>query len=355
MLDGQLRLEQDPNLLAELPRSVLIHCACTIEFSRTLQGLPQAALFAKWTLQMVNSPSKHNTGAVLVAYYPDEGLMDRLRAIEEQVSSALIVDNTPTEDRRHWLADTAALPGVELVLNDQNRGVAAALNQGLEWARERGLEWLLTLDQDTRPYADMVSTMGLVYDSCPERDRVAMIGSNYIERCWKQPFWHGESKGPEDWVEVVFLITSGSLVSLRAVETVGGFRDEFFIDLVDSEFCLRARKKGFSLILAKKPLMDHGIGEPVWCRFLWRRLTTANHSPVRHYYFTRNYLTLMREYLPTERAAMLATIKPRLKEIVLVLCCEREKWPKIRAMMLGVLDSFRKRMGLRPEIVSDDQ
>ncbi len=294
---------------------------------------------------MAESPSKQNTGAVVIAYHPDPGLIDRLRTVREQVCRTLVVDNTPQEDREQWLSDAAAELELDLISNEKNLGVARALNQGIGWARNLGLKWLLTVDQDSLVYDCMLPTLKLVSDDYPHRDRLAMIGSNYIERAWKEPFWRGEAKGPEDWVESVFLITSGSIVSLDAVNAVGPFREEFFIDLVDSEFCLRARRKGFRVILAKKPLMDHGIGEPTWCRLLWKKLTTANHSPARHYYFTRNHLALMREYLPTERAAMLATIKPRLKEIMLVLCCEQGRWCKMRAMIRGALDAARGKMG----------
>lgn len=294
---------------------------------------------------MAEAPSKQNTGAVIVAFHPDQGIIDRLPALREQVCRVLIVDNTPKEDRALWLPDAAIALGAELVSNDENVGIAAALNQGLEWARGYGFEWLLTLDQDSDPYQDMLPTLGSVFEDCQYRDRVAMIGSNYIERAWKEPFWKGEASGQQDWVDVVFVITSGSIVSLQAAEVIGPFREDFFIDLVDSEYCLRARGKGYQVILAKKPLMDHGIGEPRWCRLLWKKLTTANHSPLRHYYFTRNHLTLMREYLPAERAAMLATIKPRLKEIVLVLCCERGRWSKLAAMARGAFDAFSAKKG----------
>lgn len=294
--------------------------------------------------EMVQTPSKQNTGAVLVAFNPEPGLAERLRAIRGQISAMLVVDNS-AEAAPQWLRDALSTLDIELASNGQNLGVGSALNQGLEWARERGLDWLATFDQDTFVYDSYMEAVGQAFENCPERDRVAMLGANYIESSRKEP-WVSVGLGRQGWAEVVCLITSGSLVSMEAAESLGPFRDDFFVDLIDFEYCLRARANGLKVIVATTPLMEHAVGEPTWCRLLWKKnLTTPNHSPSRHYYFTRNHLVVIRRYFWRERGAILATINTRLKEIVLVICCERGKLGKLRGMALGALDAVRGRMG----------
>lgn len=295
---------------------------------------------------MAESPSKQNTGAVVVAFNPDVGLIERLEVMRRQVGDALVVDNTLPADRREWLTEATTRLGIELISNERNLGVGAALNQGLEWARERKLDWLLTLDQDTFMYDCLMSTVGEVFDACPIRDNVALIGSNYLESYRNEPWWPVDSSDPPSaWTEVISLITSGTLVSVDIAGVLGPFREDYFVDLIDFEYCLRARGKGYGVILAKRPLMDHSVGEPTWCRLLWKTLTTPNHSQSRHYYYTRNHLVLIRQYLLREPGPVLGTVKTRLKEVILVACCESGRWRKVGGMIRGVLDALRGRMG----------
>ena len=292
---------------------------------------------------MAEIPSRQNTGAVVVAFNPEPNLVERLRAIRGQVSAVLIVDNSEQEAPQ-WLRDAVSGLDAELISNECNLGIGAALNQGLDWARERGLKWLATFDQDTMVYDSYIEGAGKAFGACPDRDRVAIVGCNYVESYRREAFWRGD--GSEAWVEVVSVITSGSLVRLEVAEALGPFRDDFFVDLIDFEYCLRARARGFMIILSTAPLMEHAVGEPTWCRLLWKKnLTTPNHSPSRQYYFTRNHLVVMKKYMMRERGAVMRTIKTRAKEIVLVICCERGKLGKIRGMVLGAFDALRGRMG----------
>ena len=41
-------------------------------------------------------PTKENTCAIIVIYYPDDRFGERLERINEQFSKTIVVDNTPT-------------------------------------------------------------------------------------------------------------------------------------------------------------------------------------------------------------------------------------------------------------------
>lgn len=293
---------------------------------------------------MAATPSRANTGAVVVAYNPDADLAERLRAIRSQFDAVLVVDNSGHAPPQ-WLADAVSLLGLQLVSNERNVGVGAALNQGLDWARELGFDWLATFDQDSTVYETFIEGISEAHEQCPERDLIAIIGPNYVESRRKE-LWVAPTPDQQDWMEVVCLITSGSLVNLKAAETLGPFRADFFIDLIDYEYCLRARSKGLKVVLATTPLMEHAVGEPTWVRLLWKKnLTTPNHTPLRHYYFTRNHLAVIARYLLREPGPVLQTIRTRMKEVVLVICCEQGKLGKLGAMARGVFDALLGRMG----------
>ena len=178
--------------------------------------------------------------AVVVTYHPDHDFPARLSRIVPQVAATFIVDNGSSDAEMAMLRDVAAGGAVTLVCNLENLGVATALNIGVRRAIALGFTWALLLDQDTEVDHDMVERLVGTHASCPDADRIAIVGSRFRDT-------KGQSSEPirldargDLWEEVESVITSGSLLSLRAYSAIAPFRDEFFIDYVDTEFCLRA-------------------------------------------------------------------------------------------------------------------
>ena len=193
------------------------------------------------------------------------------------------------------LRDLAASPMINLVLNLDNLGVARALNIGVQNAVTLGFTWALLLDQDSCVDDDMVQTLFAVHASFSDRDRLAVVGSGFRDV-------NGALQDPNDeilgdgWEEVESVITSGSLIPLKAHAVVGAFRDEFFIDYVDTEYCFRARAKGYRVIRTRKAIMSHAIGAISRHSVLWINKWTFNHSAERRYYIARNDTVMLREY-----------------------------------------------------------
>jgi len=148
--------------------------------------------------------------AVLVTYHPDAEFSARLREISRQVDAVIIVDNGSTDLEQQRLRGLAEDPAVELIFNIENLGVARGLNIGVQRAIALGYRWALLLDLK-------------IQETFPERNRLAVIGV---------------------------------------------FREEFFIDRVDFEYCLRAKARGYCVIRTRKPLMSHTIGTPTAHRLL---------------------------------------------------------------------------------------
>jgi rhamnosyltransferase len=75
--------------------------------------------------------------------------------------------------------------------------------------------------------------------------------------------------------------------------------ESLFIDQVDTEWCLRARSKGYRIFGVCGAVLEHRLGETaqrVWTG-RWRRL--PRHKPFRYYYIFRNTILLCRRpYVP---------------------------------------------------------
>jgi len=252
----------------------------------------------------------------------------------------VVVDNNSGSADLRALGQLPLELGIHLIFNNENLGIGTALNQGVQWAQRQGYTWVLTLDQDSVVASDMISTLVSVHGEFPERQKLAIIGSNYKDPNSDRMFLDLCRNSEPRWREVKTVITSGSLLSLAAYSTIGSFREEFFMDCIDLEYCLRARSRGFKIVLACRPLMQHTIGATSMHRLPWKSTGTSNHSPVRRYYMTRNHIALVREYLRSEPKWALATLYSRLKSTILMCLFEGNRFRKLSYTAIGVLDGL---------------
>lgn len=254
--------------------------------------------------------------AIVVSYLPEpDALRNLLRALLGQVHGVLVVDNSPSErdDVHSAMADfPELLSTLRLLRHGDNAGIGTALNAGIDTALAECFDYVLLSDQDSVPAPNMVSELLRI---AREREsagvRVGCVGPTYVDEVTGQTFGFqvqeperffysvrdGDRADP--WVEVITSITSGSLVPCKVFAKVGGMREDYFIDYVDTEWCHRARHAGYTLFGTSRARMNHHLGDdtfPVWY-LRWRPF--SSYSPLRLYYRFRNFILLMKcGYVP---------------------------------------------------------
>jgi rhamnosyltransferase len=289
-------------------------------------------------------PSKDTICAIFVTYHPDAKFQVRVARIKPQVGYIVIVDNNSNEAAVSMLRALCGAENSELIANRENLGVATALNQGAKRAIELGYAWALTLDQDSWPEAELVSTLSEIYVNHPDRQKIKMIGSNYQSPITGQAILDSKDTLSK-CVETEVVITSCSLTSLRAFEEIGPFQDNFFIDEVDHEYCLRLRSHGYKVVISCKPLIVHPLGNQTRHKFLWKRPVSCNHSPLRRYYSTRNRLVLYRRYLRREPTWVWRNVHAAVTEIAIIILYEERKLQKMVAILFGLWHAISGHMG----------
>lgn len=295
-------------------------------------------------------PSRNNICAVIVTYHPDIGLRERIEQIRHQVDKLLIVDNNSAPDCVAMIRRISTDLDVDVIENESNLGVAEALNQGFKYAECFGgrYSWVLTLDQDTYCCSTLIQQLTSAYEDCPFRDEVGIIGTNYQEKTTGR-ILHKNTKADENWEEVKNLPTSGCITSLAAFSEAGDFRRDLFIDYVDTEYCMRLRDKGYRVLISPKIGMIHPLGYyRVSKLHKWIRGSSmvTNYPPLRHYYWTRNGITLIREKLRHDVSWSLHEAYYLLfRRIVTVLLFEDKKIIKIGNIALGVWHAVLSRRG----------
>jgi rhamnosyltransferase len=300
-------------------------------------------------------PRESDVCAIVVTYHPDAGLAEGIGRIMRQVGGLVIVDNGSSDAQIRVLHELAANPSITLQLNPANLGVARALNIGIEQALARGYAWVLLLDQDSSATPGMVRELLAAWNAHPAREMLAVIGSGFRDlnkEATPEGQFPNSDLCPDSklWDEVDNVITSGSLIPLSAHAVVGPFREEFFIDHVDMEYCFRARAKGLRVIKTRKTLMSHTIGAYTQHRFLWKKKWTTNHSPDRRYYLARNDTVMLREY-GNYRLGLwrLKSFRRCLQVCKRIALFEESKRAKIIAVAQGWWDGIRGNMGPRGE------
>lgn len=249
--------------------------------------------------------------AVVVTFRPDLArLSSLLTSIAPQVESVVVVDNGSSADALQAIQSCLGDGHGELWPLTANLGIAAAQNCGVERARAVAATHVLLLDDDSAPADDMVRRLAAAIIE-PGGDRVAAVGPVVRDRrAVGEPLvFTDQHAGPRRapqlpradgaTIDVAFLIASGTLIDLQAFDAVGPFNEAMFIDHVDLEWGVRARRAGWHLRVVVGADLDHNLGERAR-RVPWRSREVHVQAPDRNYYMVRNTLWLVRgDLLPT--------------------------------------------------------
>jgi len=287
-------------------------------------------------------------GAVVVFYQPDDACFARANRLGK-IIPLVVVDNTPG---RNAAQRGALSPDIDYLASGKNEGIAAALNHGIELLRARGCRHALLFDQDSEASAALIDGLLDAMRRLARAGRkVAIAGPAYHDTRlgtvapfvrfgkWRMSRVRVEGHEPLD---VDFLISSGSCVDLSAWQDVGAMDAALFIDFVDVEWCVRARRAGYAVVGLPWLVMEHSLGdEPV--TFLGRRF--AMHSAFRHYFIFRNALALIlyRTYMPMSwKLSELVKFPVRFVVYTLLSGQPREQFTMI---CRGISDGVRNRLG----------
>lgn len=292
---------------------------------------------------MAELPNSNTLCAVITTYRPGAALMQCVHSIRPQVSRIIIVDDGDSQDNvaklHTWFEGNEA---ITILHQPKNLGIAAALNRGVEQARKHGHKWLLLLDDDTIPNSDMVSRLCWHLSQLQSQERIGCLGMS----------WHREKVSAANdclpiWREKRGIITSGSLFPLAAYDAVGGFSEEFFIDCVDYDFCLRLRKHGYRIIKILECGFQHSLGVSKQHRLLGFTIDTYSHDPQRLYYLFRNSVVLALEYVCADPLYTCAVVKGLAGKILEQMLWETQRKRRFKALFSGICDGLRHRLGKR--------
>jgi len=274
--------------------------------------------------------------AVATAFHPDERLAAVVAAALESCDEVIVVDNTPG-GRPSGAGALADLPRVRLLRPGRNTGLAGALNLGVSHVSPDA-DAVLFLDQDSVLTPEVVQglathladpTIGIAAPSPWDAEH---------ERHYEQFAGRRPEIADRDTV-----ITSGMLVRRELINEVGRFRTEFFVDHVDNDFCLRARRQGARIVRDGGLRLTHSLGQRNTHRVLGMTLASSRHPTWRLYWIARNGVILLREHRRTSPRWVFGTAAYLVQWVVVRTAFEAPRRERLAVMLRGFRDGWRGR------------
>lgn len=300
--------------------------------------------------------SNESVGGIVVTYNPDPNTLAlQLSRLSPQVGRIFIVDNdsTNTNDIAH-VASTVT--SAEIHFCDRNYGLGKAHNIGIQASRNAGCDAVLLLDQDTIPNKDMVSKLlGSLNKLNLNSQKISAVGSTYIGMSGQLSFFvqfsgfrfqkkYCRKTQCDQIIPADMLISSGSLIPMIAIDTIGNMDETLFIDHVDTEWFLRAKSLGWQAFGICDAVMDHSLGERTLRIWLGRWRNLPVHFPFRYYFIYRNSILLHRR-----QYADLHWRRADILRLILMACIlpfsSNHKWSCFRMIFLGIFHGLQGKSG----------
>lgn len=270
-----------------------------------------------------------------------------LLACQSDGNRAVLVDNGSENAKE--LADVCqSFERVNLICLDANLGIAEAQNVAIRGLKIDDDELVVFFDQDSSIGHDYLKQVEKTYQKL-ERDygRAPILGPRFYNRVSKfeYPVIKLNKLGlrkkllPSQYshpTEASCIISSGMTVKKDTLNRVGLMDESLFIDYVDTEWCLRARKLGFPILVEPSLVMEHEIGTNNFKFLRWR---VPVHSAARRYYRIRNSFYLM-SYSHIPKLTSLREVVVSMMHQAFLVVFTDEKMGHLKSLVRGVRDGL---------------
>lgn len=280
---------------------------------------------------------KYKIAGVTVLYNPDISVIYNIDSYIQQIDKLFIVDNS---DKTNFevvriITERYSSDKFEYIKLYENKGIAKALNVGAQKALDCGFDLLFTIDQDSMATVDMVKRLVVHID----KKNVGIVSPFHINKF--------NSKKPESYgiTESFDVMTSGNLFKLSTYKCIGSFNNEYFIDFVDVEYCIRMHEAGYKVYTVNNALLMHNEADITQKKIFGKLVYPANHAAVRLYYKTRNRLDLIKRFKKSYPEFFKYETMIYRNMIIKIILFENNKILKIKYILKGFSDYIRGKFG----------
>jgi len=210
-----------------------------------------------------------------VIYFPEQYVELNLLEIINAGYDLLVFDNSPQSlESIRLKSQLSSYPNFHYLSESSNVGLSKAINAIIKVCLGKGFPATIFFDQDT-----IISERTLQY-------------INHSYSLWQSVF-HAFyalvtfSSKPSPCacalIDTNLTINSGSLLNVQLIHSLGGFNQDYFVDLVDYELCLRVLQQNYRIGLCLNcPDLDHESKQPdLRIKFLTKTLSLRRYPSRR--------------------------------------------------------------------------
>ena len=271
---------------------------------------------------------------IVTLYYPDiQSVAENILSYLNELDTLILWENTPkAESKIEELLSLLPSDKIELRTTGKNEGLGKPFNESILFAQNASADFLLTMDQDScfsvgdfQKYSSLVSS-----ELAPSKGIFA-------------PNRNLHDENSENFVEIRTAISSGTLYPLSVFSKIGTFTDDFFVYMIDIEFCLRAAKNGIKTYCVAPIQMLHSEGYKTRTK---SGLNINNYSAQSTYYIIRNTILTWKLYPEyTYKTDKRSFFKYKIIYRLLKLVFEKSRYRKLKAILLGLCHGYKQKSG----------
>ena len=197
-----------------------------------------------------------------------EAFFESLEDDCELLGEVIIIDNGSNDASREYINGLNLSFPIVLIENDENRGFAPAVNQGIEKAK---FDYIFSLNNDTQVKKGSIAKMAELISSDDNifsvqskmlqynnKDLIDDAGDEYNLLGWTKKT--GENHKSEEYVEVreIFSSCAGAALYRKSLlEELGMFDANFFAYMEDVDLAIRARISGYYNLFCPQSVVYH--------------------------------------------------------------------------------------------------
>jgi rhamnosyltransferase len=293
------------------------------------------------------SGARPRAAGVVVAYEPDAEALACIARLARELDPLFLVDNSV-----HLPLQPPYPAGARRIDMHGNAGIAAALNSGIAAAADAGCDSVFLFDQDTevvpgfaqRMLAARASLAAAAVILIPDRTDRA-VGARARHPVLQRRRVRYRTCDADQFMDVAWAVGSGMLLDVALYHRIGPFREDFFIDHVDTEYCVRARAAGVRVVVCCGETVVHSIGRQQRRRLGAWLMRPTHHAADRRYYTARNGLRLALDSGRAMPAFRWHHLRYLVHDATKIVLYEDGRAAKLAALARGTLHALAGKSG----------
>ncbi|MBS1902334.1 MAG: glycosyltransferase family 2 protein [Bacteroidetes bacterium] len=297
-------------------------------------------------------------GIVLVHLnaYADSALcLQSLESMTYPNAEIIVVDNGSTDGTGYRLREE--FPAVTHLRSEENLGFTGGNNIGIEYSMSHGCDHVLLLNNDTiitpgflEPLVERLLSLdtiaavsGKIYyypSAMGGRDKIIWYAGAFQK--WHTGYHHvgvfEEDRGQFD-TACTTEYASGCLMLMRGdlIKTLGGLSKEYFIYWEESDWCMRARERGYSCWYEPRAVIYHNF----------KSAPHGKETPFYMYMQTRNSFIFARKHFHGSVWLRYIAFYPLYLLNFYVDLLRSKNFRGAKALVFGIIDYFRGYRGMQ--------